>query len=283
MSVDSVLHGLPFNQLYLQRPEPTQESTKARKRIAAYVQDEIDYGTLKKIAQTLRQELAASVDANSIGKYVLGCPQSDFLSAITHIYDDLPPYEQYTTGRPKIEWLSFVSRVFAQESLTFVIDPKGGVHPAPDLEFIAVRISTITALANPRYEAARVFFDRSLTELKSPLTHSTAIRHTFDACENIFKLMFKSCSRLGDTEIEKSLRPQLKQLLAAHDFDASSAMANAFKAWTTAAHQFRHAAGTESPLPASYDLTVLMISTGAAHIRWLVSIDKLMLGKQESQ
>jgi hypothetical protein len=281
MSVDHVPQGVPFNLLYSQRPEPAQESPKARKRIAAYVKDEIDYGSLKRISQALRQELAADVTENSVGTYLLKCSQIDFLSSLTHIASGLNLYERYGNGRPRNRWIDFVCRVFAEESVAFVVDQKGGVHPAPDLEFIAVKTSTITALSSPRYEAARVLFERSLAELKSPVTHSTAIRHTFDACENIFKLMFESCSRLGDTEIDKSLRPQLKQRLAAHDFDASSAMATAFKAWTTAAHQFRHAAGTASPVQASYDLAVLMISTGAAYIRWLVSIDKLMLDKEQ--
>jgi hypothetical protein len=282
MSDENIQQGMPFNLVYVQRPGPSQESEKARKRIAFYVK-EFFYDRRERIAQTLRQELGADIRPESIHEYLLNCSLTDFLSSMTHIFRDLPQREQYASKSPRLDWWNFVHRVFREESVTFDLDPKGGVHPAPDLEFLTVKASTITAMAAPRYDAARILFERSLAELKSPDTTSIAIRHTFDACENIFKLMFKGSARLGDTEIEKLLRPQIKRLLDAHDFDASSAMASAFKSWTNAAHQYRHAAGVEAPLPAGYDLAVLMISIGASYIRWLISIDKLMMAKQPQQ
>lgn len=277
MPDDSVPTGLPYSHLYIERPQPTGDSAKARARLGNYL-DNIDTDFQRQIAELLRLELGISVSSHTLTEHIAECSLPQFLDSLTYIFQALPRTEPYTRRKPDREWAAFAERVLVEESLTYALDDDGGVHPAPDREFVVSKASTIGVLASARYETVRVLFEKGVSELRFPESNNSAIRHTFEACENLFKLMLNgSCARMGETEIEKSLKPQLKQLLVDADYNAAVQMISALKSWTTASHQFRHAQGTEAPSQASTDLAVLMVSTGAAYIRWLAHIDKKMM------
>ncbi len=70
------------------------------------------------------------------------------------------------------------------------------------------------------------------------------IRHTFDALENLAKLMLPDkISRLGATEIEKLLTPFVVSNLSGAKKNADDQRLASFNSWSNAAHQYRHAPG----------------------------------------
>jgi len=50
-------------------------------------------------------------------------------------------------------------------------------------------------------------------------------------------------------------------------------MASSFADWVDGMHTYRHAAGMPEPAPPPFDLAVVIIGQGAAHLRWLISLD----------
>lgn len=260
--------GMLYTALYVERGTPCGDSPRARARISHYISSSpFD----DKIAATIRLATGEDVYSSSLKPYLRSCPLADFLNIITHVYRCLP--SRYVDKEPNREWLLFAQLVFQEENLSYRIDKEGGVHPAPDKEFVVSTEATIAGLSGARHQAVRAMFEKALIELKNPSQTSSAIRHAFEACENLFKLMFE-CSRLGETEIEKQLKPYVLSTTTTGDRNAASAMVTGMKSWVTASHQFRHAPGTEAHEPASMDIALLMISSAAAYIRWLASLDQ---------
>jgi hypothetical protein len=281
LSSEGIPTGLPFSHLYLERPQPRGDSPTARARLGFYIL-EIDVNYRVAIATRLQLELGTVIASHKIDQHFAKCTLAQLLDSVTYTFRELPRNASYTNKMPALEWAKFVQRVFNEEAMTYVLDDRGGVHPAPDQEFVTNKAATIACLSSARYEAVRILFEKGVSELRLPSGNNSAIRHTFEACENLFKLMF-DCNRLGEAEIEKSLRPTLKKHLDPADLIACGQMIGSMKSWTTAAHQFRHAAGTEAPLQATTDFAVLMVSTGAAYIRWLVSLDQSFLRSKSNE
>jgi hypothetical protein len=109
---------------------------------------------------------------------------------------------------------------------------------------------------------------------KAPPDTKTAIRCTFSAAENLFKLMIAKSLRLAADEAQK-LEPLLQRLYASDDVAkrASLKLLAAFKDWVEAAHFYRHEPGREEPSPPPLPLAVHMVSVGASFIRWLAELD----------
>jgi hypothetical protein len=56
--------------------------------------------------------------------------------------------------------------------------------------------------------------------------------------------------------------------------EQSTQLADSLKAWTDAAHWYRHGQGKEEPKQPPASLAILSISAGAAFLRWLAEIDQ---------
>jgi hypothetical protein len=216
--------------------------------------------------------MGPSIPWNRIRYYLEDCPVEDFLDIITYVWQGLSKQAPYMQGMSREFWHKFVSQVFHEHTLMYAMDESGGVHCVPDREFATAAAATIELLSQSRFESARFAFEHALKELRDPNLHASAIRHTFDACESVFKVIF-GCTRLGESELEKTLRPCIKALDAS-DQAASGLMLNSFKSWVSAAHHYRHANDNAALSPPSFDLTILMISTGAGFLRWLAQFDK---------
>ena len=143
------------------------------------------------------------------------------------------------------------------------------MHPAHDEEFDASRRATIAALDKPRYAAARKFFKEAIADLKQPRDTRDAVRKTFEALENVAKLMCPGdIARLTDTEVKKYLRPIALEGTNGTERNARGSMIVSLAEWVNACQQYRHAAGQPEPDAPSLDLAILMVSEGAAYLRW---------------
>ena len=154
------------------------------------------------------------------------------------------------------------------------VDRMGGVHPAVDLEFDRARAASVAAMELARYNAAREAFEGAVKQLGEPMDTRAAVRGVFDAIETLFKLMFPHASRLGASEIKKYLRPLVFDPLTGAERDATGLMLNALEDWINACHQYRHAQGVEESDPPTEQFALLIVSSGAAFLRWLVALDQ---------
>jgi hypothetical protein len=257
--------GKPYNLIYVERGKATEDSVRLRHRLGAYVaqshQDSRIY-----IAQTLNRELAARTNFMQLDEYFQDCDVPDLLSAITHVRTAL--------GKLGHEWVVFAQRAFKEENIAYSIDDKGGAHPAFDEEFDTSRQATISVLQSSRYAAALKDFSDAIADLKQPRDTRDAVRKTFEAVENVAKLMSSKISRLGMSEVQKVLKPVATERLEGTERDATNKMMTSFAEWVNACQPYRHAPGVEEPEPPSLELAIWIVSAGAAHLRWLVEVDQ---------
>lgn len=198
------------------------------------------------------------------------------LDGITRISSALHNPSSYGKDNPSANWLQFVERTLKEENVAYQVDRLGGVHPAFDEEFVAKRQATIAGLEGVRYAAVLDFYQKSIADLKPPYDTRDAVRKSFEAIENLTKLMLP-IARLTPTEVEKQLKALALTGLSGTERDAVSLMLKAFSGWVTACQQYRHASGKEEPDAPSLDLALWIVSDGAAHLRWLVALDRRQL------
>lgn len=273
-----------YSQLYIDRGPRTSDSIRARRRIGALV---------SAFPQTVSSTQMAAQFAISVGIRINGdgrtwyswddtiqqCDARDLLDMITEIFGYLR-----RTGNPTRaqNWLENVRQIFVEENLAYAIDDAGIVHPAVDAEFQLNRTSALAALNNQRYGNVRDAFDRVSPELLAqPPNLKEAWRAVFAAVEGMFRLMFPEAQRLTAREIEVRLGPTIQTQYAADPIAQGTAahLAEGFKKWVNASHNYRHEHGVEEPAQPPLEITILAISEGAALLRWLADIDQAQIVK----
>ena len=101
------------------------------------------------------------------------------------------------------------------------------------------------------------------------------MRAVFDANENLFKLMFPQAPRLTASEVKSRLRPVLERRYGSDATARRAALkvADALSEWVDGVHNYRHAEGAEEPTPPPFSLALVLMSNGAAFLRWLAEMD----------
>jgi hypothetical protein len=100
------------------------------------------------------------------------------------------------------------------------------------------------------------------------------------AAETLYKIIINAKvednARLTSNLAEKTIKKILTQQLASDPtaVNAAKQLLNSFEAWIEAAHFYRHGQADTKPNDPPLHLAVLMISNGAAFIRWLVDLDQ---------
>ena len=153
-----------------------------------------------------------------------------------------------------------------------------GVHFYADEEFAQGSASTIAGLQ--RYANSLNAFNKSSAALaEAPCNGKDAIRATFTAIEGLFCLMLPDVQRLSSGAVQR-LRPLIERLYGGdrRAQEACEKLLQSFRSWIDAAHEYRHEEGkpdivAQPPLT----LAVHIVSTGAAHLRWLVELDAASL------
>lgn len=262
-----------FSRVYLERGTPANDSVRFRSRIGFYISDEMtNAGSASK---EIRKELGVEIKNNGRiwlwGEYFRTVSVSDMLSTITLIYRAVLASSYSNQEAPAFK--SFVSRAFAEENLCYRVDEKCGVHFFIDEDFERSRISTVSGLHQSRYAAALEAFEASHKSLiGQPADTLTATRRAFDAVENVFKIMF-GVSRLGASEVKSKLIPLIMSTTTGRTTDAAKRLVDAFAEWINASHQYRHAPGEPDPSPPPLGLALVLISSAATYLRWLIELD----------
>jgi hypothetical protein len=201
----------------------------------------------------------------------------DFITVCARFFKNY----SFPPGRGELfrtRWLTEVARIFREEEVQYSVDDRGGVHFLIDSEFERSRASTIAALSNARYANVNAEYSRVESALGMvPPNGKDAIRSTFTAAEGLFRLIFPQAPRLTGSEVSKHLQPMVQRVYA-NDRTAlgsASKILSSFQAWVDAAHFYRHEAGTEDVAQPPIGLAILLVSQGAAAIRWLAELDCL--------
>jgi hypothetical protein len=265
--------GKPYSQVYIERGVPVDDSARFRNRLRSHLTHLPD-GYRGLIATLIEKKTGARVFYGNIARHFTECSLPDLLDNITHAFAALKTVTIPGGERPHIAWLASVKECLEEEKLAYVLDTQCGVHPAFDDEFDATRRATIATLDKPRYAAALKFFDEAMQDLKQPRDTRDAVRKTFEAVENVAKLMESKIVRLGAAEVKSVLQPILLEKLTGTERRATGRMIESLAEWVNACQQYRHAAGEPEPDEPSLDLAILMVSTGAAHLRWLIAMDR---------
>ena len=276
--------GQRFSHVYAARGQPTQDSRRMRRRLASSIENRSRLSTAE-FTWKVPHELGVDLKWRSGAMYgdrspdwiafCRECELKDLLDLITLVRNHLHSRWRDTVGDEALDWCHEVRRTFEEENVHYTVDDRGGVHFRYDAEFEHNRAATISSLQGSRYRSALNEFEGAMVALgEAPPDTKKAIRDTFSATENLFKLMFPKSPRLAADEVQK-LEPLLQRLHASDDVArrASVKLLAAFKDWTDGAHFYRHEAGREEPTPPPLALAVHMVSVGASFIRYLAELD----------
>ena len=264
-----------FSQLYLEKGQPSQDSTRMRNRAsAAYSGFLFNYS--KDIVSLIHEETGAKVpffvSSYSIPNFFEQSEIRDFLDSITLIFVHLNRVRQKDTAN---RWKSFMSRVFKEENLGYAIDDDGVVHYYVDEEFARSRSSTIAGLENHR--AVKDLFEKAFSFLDStPPDTSSAIKVMFEAVEVLYKHIIsdEGKDRLNSRGVLSKIKPLLEATNQSNptELTASNHLLDALCDWIDAGHMYRHGQKLDEPSTPSVDFTVYYLSQGANHIRFLLKI-----------
>lgn len=267
--------GLRYSSTYIERGAPTEDSARARRRLAAYVKDELYEGgptILSHLEKELGTESRASYAHLQIAQIITDSSPITFLDAVTEIYRANALAARRTQSqapaRRAKSWRDFVARVFAEERLAFEVDAACGIHPLVDQAYVSDRTAVLAGLGDPRFASALVHYEAAMDRFSGADPElGPAIREVFLAAEAVFKTIFPQSPRLEVAEINKRLKSTLSSSMGENEQHAVGLCLTAFGNWVSAAHHYRHA--DREAEPPSLTTAVLMISMGSVFIRWL--------------
>ena len=264
--------GERFSLVHLERGEPTHDSERMRHRIGASIND---FRILHEgLGTEIQRRIGIDLDNVRWTTFLKKIALRDVLDLVTVAYGLLARTNYVTDAR---KWLVTVQQILIEENVTYRVDAEGGVHFYIDNEFAFNNAATLAALQPARYANARHAFESGQASLREvPPDGKGAIRATFNALEAMFRLMCQGTSKLTWQEAEPPLRT-LVQRAYAGDAAASSAagkLLTGFREWLNAAHVYRHEQGVPDIVAQPpVQLAIYLVSTGAAHLRWLAELD----------
>jgi len=280
MAEESLEAGKRFSLVYLRTDEVLADSERMRMRMAKLFSQvarssgnhDVEFGHF--VEGELGIKVLRSTGMGSYFSYETVLKEAniqDILDMVTLLWRYLP------RGRGQESFLKEMRRIFAESQMGYRIDDEGGVHPAFDGAFEAVRSSVVRGLGGPEYATERKFLDDVESALKAdPVNGRQAIRCVFDAVENFFKQMYPGAPRLSGQFIVQHLRPEVAEILAEEKYaterEASFKSIESFKSWVDGAHYYRHADGKPEPFQPSDDYAVHVVSQGLGFLRWLVDL-----------
>jgi hypothetical protein len=182
-------------------------------------------------------------------------------------------------------WLWTVREVFLEENIHYRVDAKGGVHFHFDGEFARVTAAAIAILQKTRYANSLDAFNKALAALTQGPDGKGAIRSTFTAIEGLFALMFPEVRRLAAGEVSRVL-PVIQQVYTGdrRAQETNAEMLESLRGWIGAAHGYRHEEGkSDTVAQPPLTLAVYLVSTGAAHLRWLAELDSVTMTGSSDQ
>jgi hypothetical protein len=261
--------GKRFTHVYADRGEPVGDSRRMRVRMEALLYE------IEKLRQSGIMGKELGVEYRTWSDFFRDAPMRDILDLVTVGYDHLLG-DSYHSTYDADRWRDGVQRIFGQENVHYRVDGEGGVHFQFDREFTHTTAAAISILERPRYANSLDAFSKALTALaQAPPDGKGAIRATFTAIEGLFILMFPEVRRLASSETSR-LRARIEQVYNGdrRAQETSAKMLQSLSDWIDAAHGYRHEEGKpDTVAQPPLTLAVYLISTGAAHLRWLAELD----------
>src|SRR6516165_5670885 len=268
-----------FSRLYVQTKEFTQDSDRARYRIAALFREPIFNDHAEQLALYVSRTVGVPILSSASGRclsqwnqFICGCRTPDFLDAITLVYRYL---FWHISEDVAYWWRDVVRQIFADEHLAYQIDDAGGVHPAVDQEFQRNIVSTVAALQSHRYQSISQSIEIASSHLYAdPPNYKMAWRAMLLAVEGLFGLKFPH-ARLTPEEILRRLLPAVESAYKTNSTaqKATRAILTGFQGWVEASLMYRHQPGVADAPDPPADIAILAISHGASFIRWLADLD----------
>ncbi len=273
-----------YRRLYLRPEDRLQDGTGFRRRLATIVRRQwfADDDAARELGHFMESEFGLEIHHGEASEgrifyfetHFLKAPVADVLESINAI----GRYLGFYTERKDLlaRWVGVVRRVFSEEHMRYRIDDDGVVHPLVDQAFELARVSAIEVLQAGQFTAARTHFESALDALEEkPADTRNAVRHCFEAAENVFKLMTGGGADLTKASVESALRPVVNARIAGLDQAAQQhvgRMVSSFASWADSGHPYRHAQGTPQIQAPTFDHAVLYLNTGAGFIRWLAQM-----------
>jgi hypothetical protein len=283
MSESEIRVGGYFSRNYRTASAPSTDSTKARFRIAKYL-EEYTAGDSGSFGRYIEKELGIKIVKIYQTAYVsweealLKCSIVEFLDIVTAIAIFCPT-RIITSDRVPVrhEFIPFVSRVLREEQLAYRIDEKGGVHPFVDATFTGQLSEILLNFSRFELTAARNhILDAESALLASQFDGRKAVRSIFDAVENLFKLICTGATQLNSSSIRDRLAPIVLSLAAdSHQKRFTGKILDSLADWVDAGHFYRHEPGKPEPTEPSSTLAILYVSSGLGFARWLGEIHSL--------
>jgi hypothetical protein len=281
-----------FTRLYMDRRAPLQDSRFLRTRLEAYFEAN-HFDDYAWVAEYMKQEAGYVVPFMRGSESILykfedffsAGPIEQVLSSLTLIWRYYATRHRQTTvygdGRTTVQtpkadaWLAFVRRVLHEEYMAYTVDNECGAHFAVDEEFERNRVSALLCLDASRYSGARAAFESAHSYLDAPHGDTKAsVRAAFEALEIVARLIEPASKNLNKWMVENKLMP-LAQSLAKDDIE-KTVIASLFEGigrFVDGLHNYRHGQGAEQHIAPSLPVTVYVLSSVAAALRWLVLID----------
>jgi hypothetical protein len=236
--------GSRFSLLYRPRGDRSSVmSERVRRRLLGVLFGRlIGHEERSSFAQEIERRVGIEVPNNNLEFIFLKSARDDFLDVLTVAYDDFLQRDSRYAER----WLTTVRLVFEEEHVAYRIDNKGGVHPFVDSAFEGQRIAAIEVLAGVRYSATLAKFEEAHEALRAR-NRVLAIRHIFEAIENLFRLLPGRGSTLSGNSLREKLRPLIAKLYDAYPAAqrAANNLMESLAEWVNGAHNFRHAQGDD--------------------------------------
>jgi hypothetical protein len=176
-----------------------------------------------------------------------------------------------------MNFITFVERVFRESKVAYRLDDHGGVHPFVDAAFTVELNELVRGFSDNDLDAARQhILDAEKALLPSDPDTRKAVRASFDAVENVFRLLFPECNRLNKHFVDRHLRPYVNSIYSTENYEISpmNEIVNSFIHWIAAGHPYRHEPGKAEITAPSMGFAIQFVSHGISYARWLGTVYK---------
>ncbi len=262
--------GKRFSQVYLERGAPTGDSERFRNRLLSFY-TELALAYLLETVRLIEKETGALMPSG-IDDFFRDNELRDILDSITLIYDVLVRNKDDRA----ITWKNSVARVFREENLGYRLDSKCGVHYFIDEEFERNRLSTLTALDDPKLNSVRNSYETAYRYMDNdPPDTKAAVRSIFESLEILVRQMVPSAKNLNRWVVEHTLKETCSKLYEKEP-TAKTVVSNLFDGfadWVDGLHNYRHGQPSDQPVAPKEEVAVYVLSSGSAFLRWLIGIN----------
>lgn len=269
--------GKRFSHVYCERGEPAKDSILFRRRLGVFIDDEFDQISYKLAVYVRKESGIAPFSSSSFINLFEREDIHTILDLITIIWRFLKQSEKldrHFYGRNK--WRDWVDRVLKEENIGYWVDEACGIHYLVDQEFEHNRFCTLKYLNRTEYTGIRDAFTSAYHyfDCDEPDTKA-AVRSMFESLEILAKLL-TDCHRLNKSVVKDKLKKRAEEAYRNEPtvLKVIPSIFNSFAEWVDSIQVYRHGQNEPEPVNPPIEIAVLVLSSGASYLRWLLEIDQ---------